>query len=237
MSFSFANVKTRVEQNCDGRAFSESQHSLWANEFRKEIAMDTEIAGFHGLYFLYKTATVSGGSVLNQKNYAIPDDFIQDLDVYYDGKLLLKDPARLTDLVQNTEPTDASASDSNPTWVRMQGVEFSLYSAPPDAKKEIKLIYCALPGEVPASSNDNFVDYFLNHFLTLHVMGITEKAAIQFMMNTKLASYYEKKVMEERRRLMLHNRRHWMGNSRIRFMTWTEFQEKKTLLYPQFGNV
>ena len=223
----FSDIKIQVNEKCDGRTFSEDKQARWANTLRRDIAMDFVTSGIYGLFFLYKEATVQNGSVKDEPKYAVPDDFIDDLNVFYDNNLLLKPPPRMLDITQDL------TTSGTPQWVILEGVEFRIVQAPEEAGKEIKLLYNALADNIPSSSNDSFSDYFLTHFPSLHVFGIGEMAAASKGMN-KIVSYCNGKFEAERTRLMLHNRRHYLKNGHPRFQNWDEYQEKKRLVFPQF---
>jgi len=226
MATTFANIKIKVQQFWDGGAVDEGNCALWANDLRKDIVMDFDIAGLNGLYFLYKEAIVKDGSVKSQAKYAIPSDFIDHLSVFYDNTLLTDTPKKLLNITQ------ANPSDGTPEWINLLGLEFELVPAPDTAAKEIKLLYNGLPGDVPAASNGSFTDYLLNHWPNLHVFGMAEQAW-ESIGNTRKADYYGKKLKEQKAKLMLHNRRHWMKNANLRFMNWDEYIDYKRTVFPQ----
>lgn len=231
MATTFANIKTKVELFADGGSFPADRHALWANDLRKGVVMDFDVAGLNGLYFLYKEATVQGGSVVTagvgQKKYAIPDDFIDHLQVFYANALLTDTPKKLLGITQ-PNPTD-----STPQWINLLGLEFELVPAPDTAGDEIKLLYNGLPSDIPtATTNGTFTDYLLNHWPDLHVFGMTEQAW-QYLGNIKKADYYGKKKEKEMAKLMYHNRRHWMKNANLRFMNWDEYTDYKRTVFPQ----
>ena len=227
MSFKFSDVKTVVDEKGDGREFTDTQHARWANLIRKDVEANWAIAGFNYYYFLYKEATVIGGSVLNEGNYAQPDDFVTDLHVWYDNNILVKSPPGVIDIVQDLTGT------GTPQWFKMAGQEFQLIPAPNEAGKEIKLIYGAMADEVPATSNDNFTDHFLKRFPNLHIFGMVQHAA-ESIGQVQLSGKYEQRYGRELSLLNMANRRHWISNARIRFQNWHEFEDKKTILFPQF---
>lgn len=232
MAIIFKDIKDQVTEMGDGRTFSASKHAKWANNFRRTIAMSFQIAGFNGLYFLYKEASVKDGSVANQANYAIPDDFIDDLNVFYDGTLLGKAPPGLLDISQGREAAGTIASGT-PKWVQLAGVEFLIIPAPEDAEKTIFLLYNGLPSDISTTSNDNFTDYFLNHFADLHVFGIGEKMARSIGL-TDVAQDCSNQKATQARELQLHNRRHYYKNSHLRFQNWSEYESIKRIVFPQF---
>lgn len=226
MATTFANIKTQVELKADGASISEDRQALYANDLRKDIVMDFDIAGLNGLYFLYKEAVVKDGSVISQPKYAIPSDHIDHLQIFYDKVLLTDVPKKLLGITQS------NPSDGTPEWVNLLGLEFELVPAPDTAGKEIKLLYNGLPGDVPSSDNGSFTDYFLNHWPNLHVFGMAE-AAWEYLGNIRKAEYYGKKLKEQKAKLMLHNRRHWMKNANLRFMNWDEYTDYKRTVFPQ----
>ena len=226
MATTFANIKTQVELKADGGSFNEDKHALWANDLRKDVVMDFDIAGLNGLYFLYKEATVKNGSVASQPKYAIPDDLIDHLQVFYDGALLTDTPKKLLGI------THPDPDDGTPEWINLLGLEFELVPPPDTASVEIKLLYNGLPGDVPTSDNGSFTDYFLNHWPSLHVFGMAGHAW-EYLGNIRKAEYYGKKAKEQRTKLMYHNRRHWMKNANLRFMNWDEYTDYKRTVFPQ----
>jgi len=226
MATTFANIKTKVELFGDGGSFDEDKHALWANDLRKGVVMDFDIAGLNGLYFLYKEATVTGGSVESQAKYAIPSDLIDHLQIFYDNTLLTDTPKKLLS-IRHPNPDDGT-----PDWVNVLGQEFVLVP-PPDTKgDEIRLLYNGLPGDIPSADNGGFTDYFLNHWPDLHVFGMTEQVW-EYLGNIRKAEYYGKKAKEEKAKLMYHNRRHWMKNANLRFMNWDEYTDYKRTVFPQ----
>lgn len=226
MAITFQKIKDQVELKGDGGSFDEGVHADWANELRRDVVMDFDIAGLNGLYFLYKEATVKNGSVVSQPKYAIPDDLIDHLQVFYDGALLTDTPKKLLGI------THPDPDDGTPEWINLLGLEFELVPAPDTASVEIKLLYNGLPGDVPTSSNGSFTDYFLNHWPNLHVFGMAEHAW-EYLGNIRKAEYYGKKAKEQRVKLMYHNRAHWTKNARRRFMNWDEYVSQKREVFPQ----
>jgi len=230
MAFTFADVKALVKEKGDGRTFSDAQHARWANGARKSVAQDPMIKGIYGLFFLYKEATVKDGAVENESKYAIPTDYIDHLLVYFDGTLMTGSPPKMLGITQEQDGTGL------PQWVRMLGLEFDIRPIPnaDAAGSEIKLLYNGLPGEVPASENDNFTDYFLNHYLDLHVYGMAGRA-LESIGALKEAVNYRNLCDDEKSKLMIANRQYWVKNARIRFLTWDEFQEQKRITFPQYA--
>ena len=226
MATTFSKIKSSVENFADGGSFTAEEHARWANDVRTDVCMDFDIGGFNGLFFLYKEATVQGGSVESQDKYAIPDDFIDHLIVFYDNTLLTPVPE------QQIRVTQQNPDDGTPTWYNLLGVEFQLIPPPDTAAKEIKLLYNGLPSDIPSSGNDSWNDYFLNHWKNLHIFGITEQAWLR-LGDVKKASYFERKLEKQKAKLMLHNRRHWIKNARLRYMNWNEYTDYKTQLFPQ----
>jgi len=222
----FSDIKVRVEEQCDGGSFAPDKHARWANDLRTNLVMDVGIRGIYGLYFLYKEAKVKGGSVLNEPNYALPDDFIDHLLVFYDGVCLTGSPVKMLGITFDTTST------GSPQWVQLIGTHFRLRKAPDEAGKEIKLLYNGLPAKVPAEDNDEFIDYFLNTFPDLHIFGMAESAHLS-QGNRVGAKYYGDKNNAEKRKLQLHNRKHY-SNVNMRFSTWDEYESAKRLVFPQY---
>jgi hypothetical protein len=224
----YLGIKTTVEEKCDGRTFSAEKHARWINNVRTKIAMDFIVAGFHGLYFLYKEATVKDGSVVwtaeNQGKYALPDDFIDDLTVFYDGLVIDKSPRTSLDVIHSTTET------GTPQWWRMAGVEFQLVPGPDVAGKVIKLVYNGMPDVI---STDNDEDYFMKRFPDLHIFGMAKDAA-QSIGQMGYAKEYKAEFQEERAALQLHNRRHWLKAAKMRFQNWDEYEEYKRTYFVQY---
>lgn len=227
MAVLFSEIKSRVNELGDGRTFSEEKQASWANSIRKDVAMNYEIGGIYGIYFLFKEATVKGGSKKDEPRYAIPTDYIDHLNVFYAGKLLTDSPPKTINIVQD------QAQVGTPEWVRILGVEFDIRPIPDTTGEEIKLLFNGLPAEVPSTENNNFTDYFLNHFPDLHIFGMAEWMALSIGA-TKLSQTYGNKYMREQKKLQLHNRRHWIKNARIRYQNWDEYSEAKRTLFPHF---
>jgi hypothetical protein len=228
----FTDIYTLVEEKCDGRSFGIAKHTRWADLVRSEVARNALAAGFHGLYFLYKEATVTGGSILNEPRYTIPDDFIDDLAVWYDGKLLVKADPGVMNITQGLHTSTSNDSGHIPTWWNLRGRELELVPPAPEAGKEIKLFYNGLP---EAISGANFSDYFLTQWPHLHVFGMAE-SALDYVGASALSQKMRSRFQEEVQRLMLDNRRFWIKGQRVRLMNWDEFVEKQRFVFPQFGN-
>lgn len=227
MAVLFSETKSRVNELGDGRIFSEEKQASWANSIRKDVAMNYEIGGIYGIYFLFKEAIVKNGSKKDEPRYAIPTDYIDHLNVFYAGKLLTDSPPKTINIVQDLTQV------GTPEWVRILGVEFDIRPIPDTTGEEIKLLFNGLPSEIPSSSNNNFADYFLNHFPGLHIWGMAEWMALSIGA-TKLAQSYGSKYIREQKKLQLHNRRHWFKNARIRYQNWDEYEDQKRTLFPQF---
>lgn len=229
MATKFTSIKTRVEENADGRSFATAKHARWANDLRKDIAMDFDIGGFNGLYFLYKEATVLNGSVITTGKYALPDDFIDHLHIYYNGKPLTQPPTGVLDLAHTRIVT------GTPKWFEILGVQFRIVPIADTAGEEIKLLYNGLPSNISPSGNDNFTDYFLNHFPNLHVYWMSEMAAFSLgAAGTALAKTFGDKYDEQKQKLQLQNRRHWIKFARLRYMNWDEIDlDYKRQAFPQ----
>ena len=168
-----SDIISIVEEKCDGRSLGASKHKRWADLVRKEAVTTAVAAGFHGLYFLYKEATVIGGSVANQARYELPDDFIDDLSVWYDGISLIKAPPGVLDI---TAQADISGG-YQPTWYNFRGLELEILPKPPVSGKEIKFLYNGQPEAIVEGTDPaTFTDYFLQNWGQLHVFGMAEFA-------------------------------------------------------------
>lgn len=228
----FSDVCASVKELGDGRDFLPAEYKRWADRLRRSVATNFEIAGFHGIYFFYREATVLGGSVALQTRYLTPDDFISDLNVFYDGKLLVKGSPKTIDIAQ-AEGAQATV----PTWVSLRGQEFEILPAPSEAGKEIKLLYCGFPDEIPTKSPEAFEDFFLKRFDDLHVFGMGVYMALRIGLRQDAADYMSM-VDTKKKELMLHNRRHWLSCSHIRFQNWDEYVgNARPIVFPQFLEV
>jgi hypothetical protein len=225
----YLDIKAAVKELGDGRTFSSDENKRWIERVRKRVAMDFATSGFHGLFFLYKEATVEGGSTIADPNrYAVPDDFIDDLNVFYDGTLLVKASAGLLDIAEAEE-----SGATSPTWVTLVGQEFQIVPVPSEAGKEIKLLYNALPETITVDTQE---DYFMKHFPDLHIFGMGELMALR-LGNVSLADRYRDDFDRERVQLRLHNVRHYTKNIRIRFQNWDEYTNIRHIVFPQFVNL
>jgi hypothetical protein len=222
-----------VEEKTDGRSLGVAKHKVWADVVRKEAAQTAIVGGFHGIYFLYKEAVVTGGSLLNEPRYELPDDFIDDLSVWYDGIQLVKaDPQ-----VLNITTLEDVAGGYQPTWYDFRGLEINIIPAPPEAGKTISLFYNATPEAIVAGTDHlTFHDYFLDNWPMLHVYGMAEHA-LDSVGAYAAAQNFRKRFNDEIARLAMHNRRFWVKGSKMRLGNWDEFETQKRFLFPQFGNV
>lgn len=221
----FGEIKTAVEELMDGRSLDGDKQKAWIKRIRTKVAMSFRASGFRGLYFLYKEATVKNGSVLNEPRYAQPDDFIDDLNVYYDGNLLTKAPPGMLNIAHDV------TTSGTPGWFQMAGVEFELIPVPATAGIEIKLLYNGLPGIITATGQE---DYFMKHFPELHINGMAWLAA-KSLGSKDYAKEYKTDFNAEAGDLMLQNRRHYLKHARIRFHTWDEFEDAKNIVFPQMA--
>jgi len=223
----YSDICESVCEKCDGRVFTSAKFDRWIKNVRTKIAMDFIVAGFHGLYFLYKEATVKDGSIALQGKYALPDDFIDDLNVFYDSLAIDKSPRASLEVIHAVNET------GTPQWWRMAGAEFELKPWPDTAGKEIKLVYNGLPDVI---STDNDEDYFMKRFPDLHIFGMAKDAA-QSIGQLGYAKEYKAEFEEHRAALQLHNRRHWLKAAKMRFQSWDEYTEYKVHFFPQYWEV
>jgi hypothetical protein len=227
------DIITLVEQKCDGRSLGAANHKMWADLVRKEAAQTAPAGGFHGLYFLYKEASVTGGSKANEGRYQLPDDFIDDLSVWYDGIQMVKAPPG----VLNVTAVRDIAAGSLPTWYAFRGLELELVPPPPVAGKEIKLFYNGRPEAIVAGTDvATFHDYFMDNWANLHIFGMAEYALDSVGAYTA-AKNFRDRFNEEVARLAMQNRRFWMKGTKMRLQNWDEFMSQQRHLFPQFGNV
>jgi len=227
------DIVTLVEQKCDGRSLGIANHKLWADIVRKEAAQTALAGGFHGLYFLYKEAVVTGGSIAAQARYELPDDFVTDLSVWYDGELLEKSSGKSLDVTAQAD----IAGGYLPSWYSMRGLEIEIAPPTPVAGKEIKMFYCALPEAiVTATDPAAFHDYFMDFWPMLHVYGMAEHA-LDSVGAYAAAKNFRDRFDREVGRLAMKNRQFWLQGIKIRYQNWDEFESQLRHVFPQFGNV
>jgi hypothetical protein len=222
-----------VEEKCDGRSLGVAKHKRWAQLAREEAVRSAITGGFHGIYFLYKEAKVTGGSVLGQARYQIPDDYVDDLAVWYDGTQLIKGDPGVLDVTAEED----RAGSYLPTWYAMRGLEFDIMPTPGIAGKEIKLFYNAMPEEITSATDEaTYHDYFMDNWANLHVFGMAEYAA-DSLGGYAAAKSFRDRFNEEISRLTINNRRFWIKGTKMRLQNWDEFASKQRYLFPQFGGV
>lgn len=213
MAVVFSDIMELVRSVCDGRSFSFEKQSRWADSVRLKAATDALMRGFNGLFFTYRDAAVIGGSVAGQRLYQLPDDYLADLTVFYDGSALHKGDPRLTDIVTSRD------SGGCPTHYRLDGSSVALIPTPDESGKEIRMIYCARPDRV---SGESFTDFFLDRFPDLHVCGIA-KWGLMSIGDYQGSAQMDALFMRELQSLMLYNRSYWLQNQKPRVFNIDEF--------------
>ena len=226
----FADIVALVEEKADGRSFGIAKHKRWADLVRSEVARNATASGFHGLYFLYKEADVIDGSVVGQARYALPDDYVDDLSLWYDGKLLVKAPPGVMNITTGVAES-ATPPSGEPTFFVLRGMELEMIPAPPEDGKSISMFYNGLPEPV---ADEAHTDYFLNQWSALHVLGMAEYA-LDSVGGHKQAERFRDRFREEMGRLMLDNRRFWLKGTKTRLQNWDEHKEMMRFVFPQFG--
>jgi len=222
-----------VEEKCDGRSLGAAKHKRWAQLAREEAVRSAITGGFHGLYFLYKEAVVIGGSTSGISRYAIPEDYVDDLSVWYDGIQLIKGDPGVLDVCAEQDKSGSYL----PTWYSMRGTEFDIIPTPGIAGKEIKLFYNAMPEEITSATDaETYHDYFMDNWANLHVFGMSEYAA-DSLGGYAAAKSFRDRFNEEVSRLTINNRRFWVKGTKMRLQNWDEFVSKQRYLFPQFGGV
>lgn len=220
----FSDIKESVTEYADGRIFSDAKHKRWIKRVRESTAMDAVTRGFYGFYFLYKEATVKGGTVADEPKYAMPSDFIADLQIFLDKVYIPKTPPGVMDITQTR------GSSGTVKWFRNRGVCFELIPAPDEAGKEVLLLYNGMPDNI---ENNDQEDYFMKHFPDLHIFGMAEMACRSVGLK-QAAAECKGDYFNERKNLWAHNTMHHIQNARLRFQNWDEYTAKKTIVFPQF---
>lgn len=227
------DIVTLVEQKCDGRSLGIANHKLWADVVRKEAAQTALANGFHGLYFLYKEAEVTGGSEAGERRYELPNDFVSDLSVWYDGELLTKADGQVLNVTAKADVDGGYL----PSWYNFRGLDLEILPPPPVAGKQIKLFYCGLPESIVTATNSaTFHDYFMDFWPMLHVYGMAEHALDSVGAYTAAKSF-RSRFNDEIARLAIKNRQFWFAGSKMRLQNWDEFTDQRRHLFPQFGGV
>ena len=224
-----------VEEKCDGRTLATASLVRWANLIRYDAARTVHSGGFHGLFFLYKEATVDDGSVANQSRYKLPDDFVDDLNLWYDGKLLVKADPGVLDITLGENNADLTEQGGTPTFFSFRGREIDIIPMPVEAGDEIKLFYNSLPETIQAGATA-FTDYFLTQYPKLHIYGMVAEALDSLGADVQ-AERFRKRYENEVSKLALDNRRFWMKHTKMRLQNWDEFVTKQRHVFPQFGEL
>jgi len=87
--------------------------------------------------------------------------------------------------------------------------------------------------ELIEAGDTDYSDYFLANFPDLHIYGMASHAA-ESIGQHQIADKYRQEYDRQLAILNMQNRRHWISNARIRLQNWHEFEDKKTILFPQF---
>lgn len=212
MPINFADIMEQVRGVCDGRTFSFERQSKWAGAVRDKAARNALLRGFNGLFFTYRTSIVKDGSVAGQRVYPLPDDYIADLNVFFDGKPLLKPDARLGASMMVTTVS------GSPNFYRLAGRAIELNPAPDESGKEIRMIYNAYPDRI---SGEEFTDYFIDKFPDLHVYGIAHRALLSIGDSQgaiEMFNLYDSEAKD----LLLYNRTYWAHNQKPRLVNLDE---------------
>lgn len=220
----FSEIKESANEYADGRTFPAAKYERWIKRVRESTAMDAVTRGFDGLYFLYKEATVKGGTVANEPKYAMPSDFIVDLQIFLDKTYVPKVAPGVMDITQTR------GSSGTVKWFRNRGVYFELIPAPDTADKEILLLYNGMPDTISQSDQE---DFFMKHFPDLHIFGMAEMACRSIGLG-RAAAECKNDYMNERKKLWSHNTMHHVRNARLRFQNWDEYKAKREVVFPQF---
>jgi hypothetical protein len=226
----FSDIIALVEEKADGRSFGIEKHQRWANLVRSEASRSALATGFHGLYFLYKEADVIDGSIAGQARYALPDDYVSDLALWFDGVPMIKASPGVMDITTGSAESETPPTGS-PTWYVPRGMEFELIPAPSLDGTRIAMFY---NGTADTVSGLGFHDYFMEQWANLHVAGMAKFALDSLGANSQ-AKYFRDEFREELQRLMLDNRKFWLRGMKVRVMNWDEFSDKQRYLFPQFG--
>ena len=213
----FKDIVALVEEKLDGRSFVIEKHFRWANIVRKEVAQDALTAGGHGLYFLYRSAVVDGGSIAGNSRYSLPDDFVGDLNVFYAGTPLQKIAQPHMALVDKALPILRYA---------IVGNAIELIPTPQNNGDEIKMVYYAMPGEIDVP---DYSDYFITRFPMIHVYGMAKHGAEALGKPGLVDELYQ----NELNKLTLINRRYWLGKARFKLQAWDEVEDFDHISFPR----
>ncbi len=220
----FADIATLVEEKLDGRKLPPDKHIRWSNLVRQQ-ASSPSLTGFHGLYFLYKGAYVLGGTRAGVALYQLPDDYLGDLSLYYDGKLIPKIGHSIGSMLDQPQ----GEVIGTPQFFRMAGRHIEFIPAPSEDGHSIKMFYCSKP--MPVAGLE-FADYFLESFPDLHIYGMAVHAA-EFLASGKV-DYFRGVYADEVNTLIIENRKFWMSHTHMRFQSWDEMEQDANITFPQF---
>lgn len=226
----FSDIYSLVEEKCDGRSFGIAKHQRWADLVRSEVSHHALAGGFHGLYFLYKEADVIGGSIAGQARYALPDDYVDDLSLWYNGTSIIKAQPNIMNLTMGSDESSSKPS-GEPAWFVPRGLEFEFIPATPEDGKPIAMFYNGVPDSVVGA---DFTDYFMRMWSALHVFGMAEHA-LDSVGGYSEAKNFRQRFMDELQRLMMDNRRFWLKGTKIRLQNWDEYTDQKRFVFPQFS--
>ncbi len=220
----FSDIATLVEEKLDGRKLPPEKHVRWVNLVRQQ-ASSPSLTGFHGLYFLYKGAYVLDGTRAGVAHYQLPDDYLGDLALYYDGKLIPKISYSVGSMLDQPQGEPSGV----PQFFRLSGRNIEFIPAPQEDGHSIKMFYYSRP--LPVAGME-FSDYFMEAFPDLHVYGEAVHAS-EFLASSKV-EYFRSIYADEVNNLILENRKFWLSHARIRFQAWDEMEEHANLTFPQF---
>ncbi len=222
----FNEIRSLVEEKADGRSFPDAKHQAWIKAVRSDVAEDPAVSGFGGLFFLFKEATVIGGTIIGQGEYELPDDYVGDLTVFLDSTYLPKVPDELMDRIHDRDYGNGPAQ-----WWRARGTFLDIIPKPEEAGLEIRLLYYGTPDIITTLTQE---DYFMRHYPMIHVYGMAAHAIEYLGENQRRENQYQTKYEHEKMKLAYANRRHKMAHNLLRFQSWDEYEEKRQIFFPQF---
>ncbi len=162
----FSVLKARVKEQLDDRTDLDTKIAAWINDTRKDLALEYD---FSDLY-VEATCTTSAGTGV----YALPDDCLDLIDIFADGKKLIRlDIKERDELTQTnidvehilymlaTESTLDDSGNAPPDYYIIKGNEIDFWPIP-DGAYTLLLKYYAQPADFTADGESDRISNF--HF-------------------------------------------------------------------------